>query len=248
MNNFISNIELEEIAESLILAYTDGYGEELQCVDIEGLIEEYLSLPIKYVQMAEKDLDKLGFIADGKTSLCIYEKGNKTNVIYPLNTIVIDKYLLGIKESGKRRFTLAHEVGHLILDKVTADIPQANFYREYDNENEYSIQELHNRMNLNEVQANIFAASLLMPKFLLDKTMKKYAAGRRLPIYGNNVLKHREKVIVNKMADVLGVSYTALVIRLRKLGYFKQHDMNEYLTQELHLGGGANGNTSKFTT
>ena len=78
MNNFMSKIELEEIAESLRLASTDGYGEELQCVDIEGLIEEYLSLPIKYVQMAEKDLDKLGFIADGKTSLCIYEKGNKT--------------------------------------------------------------------------------------------------------------------------------------------------------------------------
>lgn len=243
MYNLISSFEIEEIAESLILAYIDNYSEKLQCVNIEGLIEEYLSLPIKYVQMAEKDLDKLGFISDGKTPLCIYEKGNKTNIIYPLNTIVIDKYLLNVKDRGRRRFTLAHEVGHLILNKVNACIPQAGFYREYDNESGYSLQELHDRMNLSEVQANAFAASLLMPKFLLEKAMQKYAEGRQLPIYGNSVLKQHDKAIINKMADSLGVSYTALFIRLRKLGYFKQYDMNEYLVNELHLGGNTNGHT-----
>ena len=47
----------------------------------------------------------------------------------------------------------------------------------------------------------------------------------------------REKVILNKMADSLNVSYTALTIRLKRLGMLKHHDISEYITKELQLGG-----------
>ena len=42
---------------------------------------------------------------------------------------------------------------------------------------------------------------------------------------------------LQKMADALEVSYTALVIRLRGLGMLNHHDISEYIEKELQLGG-----------
>ena len=56
-------------------------------------------------------------------------------------------------------------------------------------------------------------------------------------MYGDAVFHPREKVILNKMADSLNVSYTALTIRLKRLGMLKHHDISEYITKELQLGG-----------
>ena len=39
------------------------------------------------------------------------------------------------------------------------------------------------------------------------------------------------------MAAYLGVSYTALVIRLRGLDMLEYHDISEYISNELQLGG-----------
>ena len=61
--------------------------------------------------------------------------------------------------------------------------------------------------------------------------------GRRLPIYGSGVLHPREKVIIQKMADSMGVSFTALVIRLRGFGMLNYHPLEEYMEKEIRQGG-----------
>ena len=47
----------------------------------------------------------------------------------------------------------------------------------------------------------------------------------------------RDKETIRRMAAYLSVSYTALVIRLRGLGMLEYHDISEFISNELQLGG-----------
>ena len=67
--------------------------------------------------------------------------------------------------------------------------------------------------------------------------MKKYKCENGLLVYGWNVFAPDEKIKLRKMADCMGVSYQALVIRLRTLGLLISHDLTEYIEKELQLGG-----------
>ena len=71
----------------------------------------------------------------------------------------------------------------------------------------------------------------------MKKALRKFNGGRRLPVYGETVFHPREKVILQKMASSLGVSFTALVIRLRGLGMLSRHSIGEYIGSELRFGG-----------
>lgn len=77
----------------------------------------------------------------------------------------------------------------------------------------------------------------IMPRFILEKVMKKYKCEKGLPIYGWNVFAPEDKIKLRKMADCMGVSYQALVIRLKTLGLLIPHDLTEYLEKGLQLGG-----------
>ena len=55
-------------------------------------------------------------------------------------------------------------------------------------------------------------------------------------IYGDNLLRLEDKLLVRKMADAMGVSYTAFLIRLKELNMLEQHDVSEYITWEIGLG------------
>lgn len=90
---------------------------------------------------------------------------------------------------------------------------------------------------IGEWQANTISASLLMPVPIMKKALRKFNGGRRLPVYGETVFHPREKVILQKMASSLGVSFTALVIRLRGLGMLSRHSIGEYIGSELRFGG-----------
>ena len=100
-----------------------------------------------------------------------------------------------------------------------------------------ALQELRERYSISEWQANTIAASLLMPVPVMRKALRKFNGGKRLPVYGETVFHPREKVILQKMAASLGVSFTALVIRLRGLGMLNHHSLCDYIEQELHFGG-----------
>ena len=112
----------------------------------------------------------------------------------------------------------------------------AGFQRVYDGERLYTAEELRERFTIGEWQANTMAASLLMPTFLMKSLLHKYNNGRGLLVYGNSVFAPREKSILQKMSDTLGVSYTALVIRLRDLGALDFHPIEEYVVKEFRLG------------
>lgn len=81
-------------------------------------------------------------------------------------------------------------------------------------------------------------ASLLMPRYIIENAMAKFHNSQPIKMYGNSTITQKDKAIIRNMAVYVGVSYTALLIRLRELGMLEYHDISEYISTELNLGGG----------
>ena len=232
MTNYISRAEAEELCDGLIQQYVGDATAVPSWVDIDAFARDFLKCTILYESIAEEDKDIIGFTGDGKRSIIVIKNGNPKAVIYPRNTIVLDKYLLNPNEQCHRRFVLGHEVGHIIANRIDPESP-ACFHHCMDRERtEYTIQDLKERYSIVEWQANMIAASLLMPRYIMKNALNRFNGGRRLPIYGEHIFHPREKTILEKMAKSLQVSYTALIIRLKELDMLNKHDVSEYIQNE----------------
>ncbi len=135
MKQFIPNRELDELGTEVVLTYLKKSGTAglPRCVDIEGIANS-MGLNVVYETFAEDDFDKIGFLSDGITPLKI-KRGNRTvPFLFPLGTIVVEADLRKERESGKRRFTIAHEVAHHILGRHN---PVPQFQRTFDAERVY---------------------------------------------------------------------------------------------------------------
>ena len=235
---YMSRAELEEISEGLITAYANKFSNRvIQSIDIEHFITEFLMLRIEYTSFAEDDAGRIGFLADGATPLLIHQDGKIIPFVFPKDTIVLDKFLLAEKEQGRRRFTMAHEASHHILSKMYAMPSEGRFHAEYDSERSYSKEELAQMFASVEWQADTMGASLLMPRRIIENALAKYNRSNPIKVYGDNTITSKDKAVIRRMAAYIGVSYTALVIRLRDMGLFEYHNILEYISNELNLGG-----------
>lgn len=236
MNSCYTNSEIEELADSMIQQFLGDRTDTVLVVDIDGFVTDYLGLPVEYRTFAEKDMDKIGFISDGVAPLRVMSGKIPEEHLFPRGTVVVEKYLLTAKEDARRRFTLAHEGSHYIMDRT---VTEASFYREYDSERPYAPQELRELLSFREAQVDRLAAALLMPRFMVLNIVKRFTGEGPIPIYGDNLLRLEDKLLVRKMADAMRVSYTAFLIRLKELHLLEPHSVSEYITQEIGLGNGA---------
>lgn len=225
--------EIDELGEGLIRQYLGEDAEQTHCVDIEGFVTDFLKLPLLYRTFAEHDTDKIGFIADGITPLQVYENQKPTKRVYPKGTIVIERYLRQEHESGRRRFTISHESAHYVMDRT---VPHASFHREFDNERDYTHEDFRNLFSFKEAQIDRMGAALLMPKFMVRNVVEMYGCTRSIPVFGDSVLKPTDKLVICQMANTMGVSFSAFMIRLRELGHLCYRPLSEYITDELGLG------------
>ncbi len=108
---------------------------------------------------------------------------------------------------NRQRFTIAHECGHLLLhkgEKVYVDRLGSGFHVNLrDTKSGKGIHE-------EEMEANLFAAELLMPTSFIRADLAKVGG---LDLFDEDVLK--------SMADKYEVSTQALTYRLTYLGYVK---------------------------
>ena len=226
MSIYMSRAELEEISEGLITAYANKFSNRvIQSIDIEHFITEFLMLRIEYASFAEDDAGRIGFLADGATPLLVHQDGKIIPFVFPKDTIV------------RRRFTMAHEASHHILSKMYAMPSEGRFHAEYDSERSYSKEELAQMFASVEWQADTMGASLLMPRRIIENALAKYNQSNPIKVYGDNTITSKDKAVIRRMAAYIGVSYTALVIRLRDMGLFEYHNILEYISNELNLGG-----------
>lgn len=231
MSISIASIGLEELAEGLIWDFLQG--GEAKYVDIEKFITEYLGLTIKYEALAEEDQGTIGFMGDGKTAIRVYQRDVPVLKVYPVGTIVVDQYLLRVGESGRRRFTLAHEAGHFLLSRM-------NRPRKADQEqtpdSNCSSGEAERKFGMTEENADQLASCLLMPRVLVNQALEVWNDGKPLLVYGETIIPYDTRMKLRGMAYRLGVSQSALFLRLRKLGLLEQKEVTEYIRNDLQLG------------
>jgi Zn-dependent peptidase ImmA (M78 family) len=102
----------------------------------------------------------------------------------------------------RKNFTAAHELGHFMLhdfDDVHVDRHSKVWLRDQTSSQGISIEEM---------EANLFAAELLMPAKFLEKDIERH---RTLDLTDENV--------ISELADTYKVSPQAMAIRLSYLGY-----------------------------
>ena len=225
MKVFISNKEIEEIASGLIQAACGSLASGP--IDIDG-IARFLGLQVQYEHIAEDELDKIGFVSNGSSPLSVLRQNQRVGIVFPKDTIILDSFLQRPVENCRRRFVLAHEISHILINRADPLHNPACFDREYDRERHYNLQELQERLNLGECQANTMAAMLLMPMPLLQNTLRRHLRRSRLPIYGESVLLPSTKLAIHAMADELGVSFSALLIQLKKYSLVDHREITEY--------------------
>ena len=68
-----------------------------------------------------------------------------------------------------------------------------------------------------------------------------YKRQDRIPVYGDSVLRTADKLLIKQMANAMGMSFSAFLIRLRELGCLCYSPLAEYITEAMGLGqdGGA---------
>lgn len=225
MKVFVSNKEIEEIAAGLIQVAC-GHQKSGQ-IDIDS-VARFLGLPVLYEQIMEEDMDKIGFLSNGSYPLYVKRQSQRVGVVFPKDTIILDSFLQRPEENCRRRFVLAHEISHILINRADPLHNSACFDREYDSERDYSFQELRDRLDLAECQANMMAALLLMPQPLLENALRRHIRRKYIPIYGECVLLPSTKPAVNAIASELGVSFSALLIQLKKYNMVERHNIQEY--------------------
>lgn len=103
----------------------------------------------------------------------------------------------------RQRFTMAHELGHFILHKKTQDVfVDKQFQVHFRNENSATGQDNQ------ELEANSFAAAILMPKDLLLTEIKKHD------------FDLGDEFAMKELAKLFNVSLQAMTFRMVNLGFF----------------------------
>lgn len=102
---------------------------------------------------------------------------------------------------SRQRFTIAHELGHLELHETgEIHIDHRFLARRRDGVSSLAIDQ-------DEIEANNFAAELLMPKFMLENDLAKLQ------------VDYEDEELPRWLADRYKVSLQAMAIRLSNLGF-----------------------------
>jgi Zn-dependent peptidase ImmA (M78 family) len=132
-------------------------------------------------------------LGDDTSGVLVIEKGKGTIGYNPKDVQV------------RRRFTVAHELGHYVLHRTSNDLFVDNFFLiKFRGNNSYTDNDY-----LQEQEANAFAAALLMPEgFILEEVKKREYQG--LP----------ETDFIARLAKKFEVSIPAMTYRLTNLNIF----------------------------
>ena len=217
---------------------TEGYfvrreseGKPISPIDIEELAACELGCKIVYENIAREDESCVGFAANGIEALPVLRDGRIVYEVFPKDTIVIDKYLNSPSLRNKKRFTIGHELGHVIKNRMHNG--KEARYNHIGNEMPATKEAAHERMSVYEVEANCFAASLLMPERKVAEIMREFYGKEKIVKYIHDILGGDDVRNVKKMADRFGVSYMAMYIRLKDLGFITEGSLDTYVEENV---------------
>lgn len=172
--------EFKSIAYEEAINFRDKHGLGNYCakqlLEIIDLLKVTEGVPIQIIRTPIDNEDLSGFIGFRHDTFIIV-----TNTNHKL---------------GSERFTIAHEIYHLIKNRMS--IKKGSVIEEM----------IWNENNRNEIMANAFAAELLMPKDDIIKHVK---------LITENMTKEIEPGIIVQLQQKYGVSYIAITKRLNEV-------------------------------
>ena len=228
MKRIVSNAEIECLGHELLInCFGSSYHDKKE-IDID-VFAHFLNLRVVYASICEDDINKIGFLADGETPLKVRMNGLMEEIIYPKKTIVLDRFLWHAEEKTKRRFVLAHEIGHYVLDRYLG-VQHAGSYHTRLISGHMTSEEIKECCTLTEMQANRMAAVLLMPEDLVLEELRREVGHDYITIYNDTLLAAEERKGINIILNHLSVSRDAFFIRLRELGLIRFGDGQDYVS------------------
>lgn len=238
--NYFNDKQIDSICNVLTDIYTEKKFDEgviINRIDIEEFVEKILGAKIVYESIdadslveVDKEDDCMGFCSDGIQAIPVIRNGKSEWVVFPKDTIVIDNYLkTDPKMENHRRFCIAHEAGHIIKNRMTGKV-QA----EFDHVGGVVLTTapaMKKRYSYHEVEANKFAASLLMPEAMVAMLMLRLYDGEKIVKYQGDILGGEDVKKISYMAKVLGVAYETMYYRLKHMGHLVDGILETYVEE-----------------
>lgn len=78
---------------------------------------------------------------------------------------------------------------------------------------------------------------ILMPYTVLSAAVYRYLRIKKIPIYGDCVFLPKMKLALQSMSEELGVSYSTMLIQLKKYDLLEYRNMQEYFLKTMPSGG-----------
>jgi ribosomal 50S subunit-associated protein YjgA (DUF615 family) len=220
---------IEEIAEKELLKYLGKFVRSeraIRAIDIESFATDYLGLRLIYTRLSNHG-EHLGVTTYTDTDI-ILERYLRTETIRVLkDTILLDESLMESQSwqhdnTGRMRFTVAHECSHQILYRMESEIKRTEHLAKYSNRI-ITLNEMNKIVDWSEWQANALAAAILMPQRYIEMMLNS----RHLTYYGRKLNK-TDRIIFDGMCHRLKVSQSAMYHRLKQLGHLQFLSSLEY--------------------
>ncbi len=238
----LSRQDIEAIAARVVNAYIrlpELQGKPLYRIEPERLLQNVLGLNIDYHHLS-MDNSVLGLTSVTALGVEVYENDD-TPIIYYLDgkTVLIEDDLrTDTTQHGRCNFTIAHEGSHQIFKMLypreyggNAQSPKVHFYRVNSEKNKPI-------SDWEEWQANALASAILLPKDLVMQGMYLFSLGEKIKML-NKVYAPRVYEQFKGLAEFLGVSKTALAIRMKQFGLIEQDYLdNPYRLTDVLCDGG----------
>lgn len=228
----LSRADLEAIGARVIRAYAvlpGMAGQALERVDIDQLCHSLLGLQIDYRHLS-KDGIKLGLTSFCEIGVEVFpeegEAGCGENQFYMLDgkTVLIESDLVRSGANiGRRNYTVAHESCHHILKLL--------FPREYGAQTAERCVHCCYRSRTGvrdweEWQVDTLAGIILLPADCVRRCMDHFGLGSQMRLL-NRVFARSDYSRFEEMASFMGVSKTALSIRMSQLGLLERNDLHD---------------------
>lgn len=225
---YLSRNDITRIAGKVIRRYNIFAPPEYSSarrIDPVQIATDLLHLSVEHVKLSS-DGSILGVTSYGKAGAYILDEENSQS-IYSLdgNTILIEKSLYTDRYKGRYNFTVAHELGHQILQRMYPNdygvknrSSKTVYYRDK------NVQK--SRIDWEEWQADTLAAEMLMPSDLVKDLLRRYGLKRK-NLMLNPIFNSLEYQRFGRMANFLGVSKETLSIRLKHMGVLTESYMKE---------------------
>ena len=224
----LSRKDLEDIAERVVTSYKnlpEIKRKKMYRIDPELLITKVLGLKLDY-QHLSTDGSILGLTSYEEVGVEVLDYADE-DLFYILDgkTVLIEEDLHNdATQIGRCNFTSMHEAGHQILKMlfpneygVKKQVTKVHYHK-YNSERNKPISDWE------EWQANTLAAAILMPRDLVEYSMFLFGLGKKIKCL-NRIADIKTYEKFSAMADFLGVSKSALTIRMKQLNLLEK----EYL-------------------